>query len=118
MAFCQLTHRENYCKADTELGFRDAESCEWHAENALDPTKAARIGYRGMVEGWFRSGETLPVYFTDVIEDPYGARGIINGDKKTIPKWSNGVSIGHLIEGYYDDFLAAIRAAWVTPPVA
>ena len=52
--FVQLTWRENYSKADRELGLDGEKSCEWHAENALHPLIAADIMFRGMLEGWFR----------------------------------------------------------------
>jgi len=73
-----------------------------------------------MMEGWFRSDsagrQTFDRYFNDTTEDAYGAREIINGDKKTVPSWSNGVSIGNLIKGYYTKFLAALSAAAITDP--
>jgi hypothetical protein len=113
--FVQLTWRDNYARADMEGGWIDSDSCEWHAENALDPFKAARIMWFGMSEGWFRSDsqgkQTLARYFNDGGEDPYGAREIINGDKSKVPSWSNGVSIGNLIKGYYEKFLKALDAA-------
>ena len=113
--FVQLTWRDNYAKADREIGLGttkdDPTSCEWHAENALDPAIAAQIMFEGMVEGWFRSGHDFDRYFNDSGSDPYGAREIINGDKSKVPSWSNGVSIGNLIKGYYNDFLAALHAS-------
>lgn len=114
--YVQLTWADNYKRADAELGFHGKASCYHYPENALDPIQAARIGYRGMAQGWFRSPNTFAKYFSPSVDDPYGAREIINGDKKTVPKWSNGVPIGHLIEGYHDNFLAAIRAAWGEEP--
>ena len=77
---------------------------EWHADRALDPQIAADVMFRGMMEGWFRPPNSLPNFFSDVADDAYGAREIINGDKHIIPSWSNGVSIGKLIAGYHDDF--------------
>jgi hypothetical protein len=71
--------------------------------------------YKGMTAGWFRKSregkaQTLARYFSQTVDDPYGAREIINGDKRTIPKWA-GVSIGKLIAGYHTDFLAALQAS-------
>lgn len=117
--YVQLTHRANYEKADIELGLgrtkADETSCEWHAENALDPTIAAQVMFEGMIEGWFRTKdgkpETLARYFDADTNDPYNARGIINGDKSTVPSWSNGVSIGNLIKGYHNDFVEALEAS-------
>lgn len=112
--FVQLTWRDNYAKADKEIGLgtcaEDKTSCEWHAENALDPSIAAQVMFEGMYEGWFRSGHDFARYFGET-SDPYGAREIINGDKSKVPSWSNGVSIGHLIEDYYEDFLSALHAS-------
>jgi hypothetical protein len=67
--------------------------------------------FTGMMQGWFRSGQSLPRYFSDTADDPYNARDIINGDKKTVPSWSGGVSIGNLISGYYTGFLSALLAS-------
>jgi putative chitinase len=116
--FVQLTWRDNYAKADRELGLTGDKSCEWHAENALDPKIAADIMFKGMDEGWFRKDkngpQTLLRYFDADLEDPYNAREIINGDKTVVPSWSDGKSIGKLIAGYYDHFLAAVTSAYVS----
>jgi len=117
--YVQLTWRDNYAKADKEIGLgncaADETSCEWHAENALDPSIAAQVMFEGMFEGWFRSDSkgkhNFERYFNDSGSDSYGAREIINGDKSKVPSWSNGVSIGNLIKGYYNDFLAALHAS-------
>lgn len=114
--FVQLTWRDNYARADKELDLEGEESCEWHAENALSPFTAARVMFRGMEQGWFRSGETLPRYFSDTEDDPYEAREIINGDKHIVPSWSGGVSIGNLIAGYHQSFLEALEGAMLTGP--
>jgi putative chitinase len=113
--FVQLTWRDNYARADRELGLDGSQSCEWHAHNALDPQIAAEVMFRGMAEGWFRHGETLGKYFNATSNDPYGAREIINGDKAVVPSWSGGVSIGHMIEGYHYAFLDALEASEVAP---
>ncbi len=121
--FVQLTWRDNYRRADTELGNKGDMRCEYNAALQLDARMAAPTMFRGMMEGWFRSDnngkQTLARYFDDDTDDPYTAREIINGDKKTVPSWSNGVSIGNLIRGYHDKFLAALQASWIedTPDV-
>lgn len=119
--YVQLTWRDNYRKATVELGLKGDADLEWHAEMALEPQIAADIMFRGMAEGWFRSDgngrQTLLRYFDADTDDPYGAREIINGDRKTVPDWSNGVSIGNLIAGYHREFLAALEAAAVTAPL-
>jgi hypothetical protein len=116
----QLTWRENYAKATSELGLKGDADLEWHAEMALDPQIAADVMFIGMRDGWFRSDsggrQTLERYFSDSVDDAYTAREIINGDKKTVPSWSNGVSIGNLIKGYHGKFLAALQAAEIEEP--
>jgi hypothetical protein len=119
--FVQLTWRDNYARADAECDFVGDDSCEWHAENALDPHKAARIMFVGMYAGWFREDEHGPEnferYFNYTVDDPYNAREIINGDKTKVPSWSNGVSIGNLIKGYHKKFYTALEAAVIEEPI-
>ena len=120
--YVQLTWRDNYARADKELGFSGDSSCEWHAERALDPYTAAEVMFQGMQEGWFRSDDkgkqTLDRYFDleTGADDSYGAREIINGDKSKVPSWSGGISIGNLIKGYHISFLSALEAASAAPP--
>ena len=92
-------------------------------EQALDPAYAAEIMFYGMGAGSFRSSsdgkrQTLQRYFSTKVDDPYNAREIINGDKKTVPSWSNGVSIGNLIKGYHAKFMSALESSLteVEPP--
>lgn len=113
--FVQLTWRENYARATLELGLVGENDLELHADRALDPVIAAQVMHQGMVEGWFRKGQTLERYFNKTVNDPYNAREIINGDKSRIPEWSNGVSIGRLISNYHDLFLSALEEAAATP---
>jgi len=113
--YVQLTWRDNYAKADAELHLGSkpdapTTSCEWLAENALKPNIAAAVMFIGMAEGWFR-GDKLIDFFDGEKDDPYGAREIINGDKHIVPSWSNGVSIGNIIKGYYMSFTAALNHA-------
>ena len=105
--FVQLTWKSNYQRADDEVGCTSVQ----HPEQQLQAAIAGATGYRGMMEGWFRSPNKFSVYFSDTTDDPFGARDIINGDQNVIPSWSNGVSVGKLIEGYHDNFLAALEAA-------
>ena len=109
--YVQLTHRENYVKATAELELVDGNDLEWHADRALDPQIAADVMFYGMDEGWFRPPNKLSVYFSDVADDAYGAREIINGDKHIVPSWSGGVSIGKLIAGYHAHFLEALTVS-------
>jgi putative chitinase len=114
--YVQLTWRDNYARVDKECGFEGEESCEWNADNALDPDVAAEVMFRGMADGWFRSeGGTpnnLEKYFNDTRDDPFEAREIINGDKNTVPSWSNGQSIGNLIVKYHKAYLDALEASF------
>lgn len=120
--YVQLTWRDNYARADEELGFQNVDSLEWHAERALDHHVAAQVMFEGMTEGWFRSDadgtQDLDRYFNEGTDDSYGAREIINGDKHIVPSWSGGVSIGNLIKGYHIHFLAALEAACQPVPQA
>jgi hypothetical protein len=113
--YVQLTWKDNYQRATTELELTGLDDLVWHAANALDPVIAAKVMYRGMYRGWFRSDskgpQTLPRYFSATADDAYTAREIINGDKATIPSWSYGESIGILIAGYHQKFLSALDAA-------
>jgi hypothetical protein len=127
----QLTWKDNYERATNELHLTGANDLVRHPEQALDPRIASAIMYRGMTAGWFRTHEdgkpeTLDRYFSDTVDDAYFAREIINGDKTKVPSWSNGVSIGNLIAGYHEKFVAAldesmVETDWIPPtpsPVA
>jgi putative chitinase len=107
--FVQLTWWDNYVRADTEMKWTGDKSCERYPDNQLKPEYAAPTMYLGMRDGWFRQGHNLPRYFSDTVDDAYGAREIINGDKSIIPSWSNGVKIGDLIAGYHEKFRAAVE---------
>jgi hypothetical protein len=88
-----------------------------HPEQALVPKYASAIMFIGMEEGSFRKGHMLSRYFNATNNDPFEAREIINGDKNKVPTWSNGVSIGKLIAGYHNKFVAALNASAIkTPP--
>jgi len=117
--YIQITWRDNYARADDELGLTKDTGMEWHAERALEADIAAQTLFRGMMEGWFRKSgspatpNTLAKYFNATTNDVFGAREIVNGDKNKVPSWSNGVSIGNLIKGYHENFLAALEASYV-----
>ena len=111
----QCTWRENYARLDKEFGLKGDRSCEWHAENALDPIISAQALFQGMIEGWYRAGHTLGRYFSDTVNDPYTAREIVNGDKHIVPSWSGGLSIGNLIKEYHIAFLDALDQAYDRP---
>jgi hypothetical protein len=118
--YVQLTWRDNYVRATSELELTGGDDLEWHAARALDGVIAAKVMYQGMYLGWFRSDskgpQTLPRYFSATVDDAYNAREIINGDKSTVPSWSYGQSIGALIAGYHQKFLDALTAASEAEP--
>ena len=112
----QLTWWENYVKARNELHLSGENDLERYPQRALDPFIAAAIMFRGMTAGWFRTAddgdpENLERYFSDVNDDAFEAREIINGDKNKVPSWSNGKSIGQLCVDYHEKFLAALEEA-------
>lgn len=81
--YVQLTWERNYRRADDELGL--GGSLLANPDRALEPPIAAAIMVKGMEEGWFAEGHSLPAHlpvergtfaqFTD-------ARRIINGTDK------------------------------------
>lgn len=81
--YVQLTWERNYRRADDELDL--GGSLIANADRALEPKIAAEIMVKGMEEGWFAEGHSLPAHlpvergtfaqFTD-------ARRIINGTDK------------------------------------
>jgi putative chitinase len=117
----QTTWADNYKKAGQNTGRGD--SLYLNPEQMLDDKVSADCLFQGMFDGWYRSDskgrQTLLRYFNETQDDAYGAREIVNGDKSKVPSWSGGVSIGKLIAGYHQKFLAAINEAWtedVVPP--
>jgi len=116
--FVQLTWKENYLKmtpiVDPQFPSQPIDLAK-NAAQALEPHIAAAVMFEGMEMGMFRSDghgpQTLERYFNLTVDDAYGAREIINGDKKIIPSWSSGVSIGNLIKGYHNKFCDALTAA-------
>jgi hypothetical protein len=97
--FVQLTHKENYDRASAALALIDDRDLVLHPTLALDSLVAARVMFRGMAEGWF-TGERLGSYFNAEVDDPIGARTIINGNDQDT-----------LIAGYHAEFLIALEAA-------
>ncbi|MCJ7996081.1 hypothetical protein J5N58_16810 [Rhizobium cremeum] len=91
----QITHQRNYQKLGDRLGVDLVKI----PSKALDPVIGARIAIVGMAEGLF-SGRKLGDYFSHSVDDPVGARAIVNGTNKA-----------KLIAGYHKNFLDAIDAA-------
>jgi putative chitinase len=108
--YVQLTWAGNYDKMGKVIE-RDLLN---NPDAALIPHVAAEILMEGMFKGKTGAGDftgkSLEDYFNESVEDPIGARKIINGLDKA-----------KLIAGYYKNFLDALRAAEVSfahPPVA
>lgn len=91
----QLTWLANYDKAGRALGL----DLVHRPELALQADVAAKIMFRGMVEGWF-TGKKLADYFGPSRSDPVGARRIINGTDRA-----------SIIAGYHGAFLGALKAS-------
>lgn len=70
----QVTHKENYVRAEKETGVPFSTK----PELMLVAANAAPVMLRGMLEGWF-TGKKLSDYFNATVSDPIGARRIING---------------------------------------
>lgn len=109
--YVQLTHKDNYKRAGTAVG-QDLVS---QPDRALDAGVAAYVMFVGMEEGWFRSSSdgkrhSLPRYFSPTVDDPEGARKIING---TEYRKINGVKVllATIIAQYHEAFLAALLAS-------
>jgi putative chitinase len=97
--FVQITGRDNYTRAGRFL----AVDLIADPERALELTLSARILYQGMTEGWF-TGQGLSRYFNTTVDDPVGARRIVNGLDRAAD-----------IASYHRDFLAALTAAGYRP---
>lgn len=107
--YVQLTHKENYQYAGQFIG----ADLVRYPDLALDAGNASVIMFVGMEQGWFRGDakgrHTLSRYFSRQVDDPRGAREIINGKEvKTI----NGkkVVVADIIAGYHQSFFRAIMA--------
>ena len=96
--YVQLTWRENYQRADRELGLGGKLAANY--DLALDPKIAADILVEGMVEAWF-TGKALRDFLPG---DYVGARRIVNGTDRA-----------QLIAGYAQQFEAALAASGDAP---
>lgn len=78
----QLTHDDNYERADRELGLKGALTRNY--EMALDHATAVSIMVEGMTEGWF-TGKKLADYIgtgLGLLPEFMAARRIINGNDR------------------------------------
>lgn len=99
--FVQITGFKNYARASAEIGVDFVAD----PDAALVPENAAKILFRGMMEGWF-TGRRLSDFFKGDRDDALGARKIVNGTDQA-----------RLIARYHRAFLKALRAAQPrTPP--
>ncbi len=99
--YVQLTWEENYRKMGTKLGVNMLGN---NMDRALEPAIAAEVMYAGMRDGDF-TGRKLITYFSADINDPVGARRIINGTDRA-----------QTIAGYHEKFLQAFKDAKVSEP--
>ncbi|GJD68753.1 hypothetical protein [Methylobacterium gnaphalii] len=98
-SFSQLTWLDNYQKFSKLIGVDLVKE----PDLALDPTTGAAILIIGSRDGLFRAGKTLGRFFSATVDNPIGARDIINGD---ITK--NGA----LVAGYHAKVLGCLKAAY------
>lgn len=98
--FVQLTWFANYNNLGKFLG----KDLIHQPDLALEMSTAARIIVTGMCKGMF-TGQPLSDYFTNIIEDPVGARAVVNGDDKA-----------ELIASYYKSCKKALFAAETSTP--
>ena len=91
--YVQLTWRDNYLRADRELGLGGRLAADY--DLALDPAISAQILVEGMLDGWFTGG-ALKDYLPG---DYVGARRIVNGTDRA-----------QQIAGYAAAFEAALVA--------
>ena len=102
--YVQLTWAANYAKAGSYV----RADLVQQPDLALRPDYAAAIMFVGMREGWFRGDaqgrrHTLARYFGHNVNDPVGAREIINGREV-----KNGVLLADTIARYHAVFLGAL----------
>jgi len=96
----QLTWHDNYVRMGNILDLPLAEN----PDLALDATISAKILIEGMTRGASGrgdfTGKALSDYFNETVDDPIGARKIVNGTDRDA-----------LIAGYHVAFLEAIKVA-------
>lgn len=93
--YVQITWYVNYEKASRVVGYDLIAD----PDAAMRPEFAAPIMFLGMRDGWF-TGHSLSRYFNQDVDDPVGARRIINGTDRA----------GEIAE-HHVRFLDAIMAA-------
>lgn len=92
----QITGRGNYAKYGLDV----------HPNDALNMAIAVKVLFDGMLNGKF-TGRRLIDYFNPTLDNPEGARSIINGSDKA-----------KLVASYHKNFLDSIAAATVADHAA
>lgn len=102
----QLTWKENYARMALHLREPDLVP---DPDIALEPAISAQILVEGMSRGVTGKGDftgkALEDFFNDHVDDPVGARAIVNGRDKA-----------QLIASYHKNFLDALEAASLKTP--
>jgi murein DD-endopeptidase MepM/ murein hydrolase activator NlpD len=99
--FVQLTWADNYKRVGQAIGLQTALFDT--PDRALERPAAVQIVYRGMIEGLYTPGQSLPKYFTVFKEDWVNARKIVNGLDKA-----------DQIADYAKSYLGALRVTAAT----
>lgn len=73
-----ITGRRNYARATQEVGVHIGLDFEQNPAAVLHGRNSDLIMFSGMIKGWF-TGKKLSDYFHGDLEDPIGARRIVNG---------------------------------------
>jgi len=94
----QLTWRTNYKRVGERLGV----DLDKNPDLALDPAISVQVLVEGMIEGLYTPSRDLPRYFNASINDPIGARFIVNVQDKA-----------QVIAAYHAAFLQALKVAAV-----
>ena len=122
--YVQLTWKDNYVRADEELGFGhtkdDETSCEWYPDNQLKAGVAAETMFQGMgglVQGRLEGPSDVGALLQP--ETPTTARPRARSSTATSTLCRPGQAacrFGNLIKGYHIDFLAALEASEMAGP--
>ena len=94
----QLTWKENYIKMGNLLGINLVDN----PDKALDPSISVQVLFEGMYKAESGLGDftqqSLDQYFNDTVDDPKGARKIVNGTDKDDE-----------IAAIYEEYLVAVK---------
>jgi hypothetical protein len=108
--YVQLTWKDNYRRASAYVG----ADLVANPDLAMRPDFAASIMFVGMTEGWFRGDthgrNTLSRCFNGRVDDPVGAREIINGREWKLVG-GRKVLLASILADYHSKFLTALSPA-------